>query len=343
MFPKQVVKFLCLIGLLMLSLGVAAPVGATPVRQAVTCAEDYTVQSGDWLSTIAQKYYGDVFAYRVIVNATNAAAQTNDKYTHIDNANEIEVGQVLCITAGEEAQSLLNAPPSDTEEPIIPEEAMLIIIGNRTQANATATVTLFGGEFGEAGQSFTLGPGEEIRFELSPGDYQAAWTSPQNEGFGRKFKAFAGEVAISWIVPEKDYVYAEVLNAGDRPVSQLTTPSVRSLETPYIVPMDGKSLLVAGNRSQIDIPSIFTISGGQFGEGEALTINPEQEVMIALVPGDYHATWTTTNDIEGDIVFEGDFIVTGGKVGVVWIVPEDGRAFLQRPGEPGQEIIREGQ
>ncbi len=314
---------------------------AAPFPQVSTCTEDYTVQSGDWLSTIAQKYFGEVLAYTAIVNATNTAAQDNDRYAAITNPNLIEVGQVLCIPPGEEAQAMLNEPVVVARsKPVIPIEEMLIIIGNRTHADITATVTLSGGEFGEAGESFTLEAGEEIRFELPSGEYQARWTSPNHEGFGRKFIAFPGRVALSWIVPEKDYVYAELLDPGNQDNTQFTPPSVTSLETPYLVPVGGKSLLVAGNRSLANIPSTLTLSGGQFGGGEELTVNPRQEVIIALSPGEYQATWSApveVDDVE-PFALNRSFTVVGGKVGVVWIVPEDGRAFLQRPGEPGEEL-----
>jgi hypothetical protein len=39
---------------------------------AVSCQQDYTVQSDDWLSKIAEKFYGDVLAYPAIAQATNA-------------------------------------------------------------------------------------------------------------------------------------------------------------------------------------------------------------------------------------------------------------------------------
>ncbi|MCL4295554.1 MAG: hypothetical protein KJ077_07495 [Anaerolineae bacterium] len=39
---------------------------------AVSCQQDYTVQADDWLSKIAEKFYGDVLAYPAIAQATNA-------------------------------------------------------------------------------------------------------------------------------------------------------------------------------------------------------------------------------------------------------------------------------
>ena len=39
---------------------------------AVSCQQDYTVQADDWLSKIADKFYGDVLAFPAIAQATNA-------------------------------------------------------------------------------------------------------------------------------------------------------------------------------------------------------------------------------------------------------------------------------
>ena len=44
----------------------------TQAQEPAPCDIEYTVQSGDWLSKIAEKYLGDVLAYLVIVEATNA-------------------------------------------------------------------------------------------------------------------------------------------------------------------------------------------------------------------------------------------------------------------------------
>lgn len=63
------------------------------------CAEDYVVQADDWLSKIAEKFYGDVLAYNVIFEATNAAAAAGGSYDIIADPDVIEVGQVLCIPA----------------------------------------------------------------------------------------------------------------------------------------------------------------------------------------------------------------------------------------------------
>ena len=68
-------------------------------QQPVPCEVEYTVQADDWLSKIADKYYGDMFAYDLIVSATNA--QSDEKFANIEDADLIEPGWVLCIPGGE--------------------------------------------------------------------------------------------------------------------------------------------------------------------------------------------------------------------------------------------------
>ncbi|RME74026.1 MAG: LysM peptidoglycan-binding domain-containing protein [Chloroflexi bacterium] len=64
---------------------------------AVTCAEEYTVQADDWLSKLAERYFGDVLQYPLIVAATNAMHAQDDSFAQIDNPDLIEVGWKLCI------------------------------------------------------------------------------------------------------------------------------------------------------------------------------------------------------------------------------------------------------
>lgn len=323
---------------------------AAPPAQAVACAEDYTVQANDWLSTVAQKYYGDVLAYTVIVNATNAAAPTGNRYTPIIDPSVIEVSQVLCIPSAEDAEAMLNGElVLQKPESVVPEDKMLIIAGNRSLTNANSVLLISGGQFPEA-QQFEIAPGKEVRIELEPGDYEATWIAVGGTDFGRKFTAKAGMVVIAWLIPEENLASTE-LRAG-RPLpgvdeediahSQLQTPSVTTPETPYSTP-PGQALLAAGNRSYAEIPSTLTLSGGRFGEGKEIQINPAQEVLIALEPGEYRATWSAPRGKDGQPISRSrTFTARANKIGVVWFVPEASRAFLQVPGEPGVELTEEG-
>jgi hypothetical protein len=85
----------------------AIPVLAAPPDQTgITCEDDYIVQPGDWLSKIADLYYGDVFLYPGIVMATNEAAKTDDSYAVIGDFDTIEVGWKLCIPSPDDAETL---------------------------------------------------------------------------------------------------------------------------------------------------------------------------------------------------------------------------------------------
>jgi LysM repeat protein len=95
-------QFLLTVSVAGLLITLVAPVAlAGAVQQTVTCEQDYIVQADDWLSKLAGKFYGDIFAYPAIVAATNAAATVDDSYTAITNPDLIEVGQKLCIPSAE--------------------------------------------------------------------------------------------------------------------------------------------------------------------------------------------------------------------------------------------------
>ncbi len=76
--------------------------------QAGGCEENVVVQADDWLSKIADKFFGDVLAFPAIVDATNAANGEDDSYAKIDNADVIEPGWKLCIPSSEAAAQTLS-------------------------------------------------------------------------------------------------------------------------------------------------------------------------------------------------------------------------------------------
>ncbi|MCG3208083.1 MAG: hypothetical protein FOGNACKC_01684 [Anaerolineae bacterium] len=73
-----------------------------PAPQAATPAGDgqaYIVQADDWLSKLADKFYGDMFTYPTIVDATNTKAATDSSFATITNPDLIEIGWKLWIPA----------------------------------------------------------------------------------------------------------------------------------------------------------------------------------------------------------------------------------------------------
>lgn len=108
---KKVINLVSLMALLALILTLApAPALA---QSEVTCDSDVIVQADDWLSKLADKFYGDPLAFQAIADATNAKNATDSSYAKIDNVNVIEVGWKLCIPTAAGAQASLG-----TEKPV---------------------------------------------------------------------------------------------------------------------------------------------------------------------------------------------------------------------------------
>ncbi len=120
---------------LFLSLGLifAAGLFFTPAaaQTEVSCTETVTVQADDWLSKLAEKYYGDPLAYTAIFEATNAKAAVDDSFTAIQNPNVIEVGWTLCIPGADEAQGLLMVEPLQVTVSILPQKYFVERIGGQ--------------------------------------------------------------------------------------------------------------------------------------------------------------------------------------------------------------------
>lgn len=115
---KKAVYILKMVILLTLVMGLA-PANLVQAQDDVVCATEVVVQADDWLSKIAEKEYGDVLAYSVIADATNAKAATDDSYTFIDDPNIIEVGWKLCLPSAEAAEASLSLEPSSGGTAII--------------------------------------------------------------------------------------------------------------------------------------------------------------------------------------------------------------------------------
>ncbi len=100
---KKLLNVTLLLALLLTLLPVAAL-----AQEEVVCESDVVVQADDWLSKIADKFYGDVLAFPAIAEATNAKAATDDSYATIENVDIIEPGWKLCIVSAEAAQAMMG-------------------------------------------------------------------------------------------------------------------------------------------------------------------------------------------------------------------------------------------
>lgn len=102
---KSLTKVMAIVLLLALLVPSATAVLA---QEAVACDQDYSVQADDWLSKLADKFYGDVLAYPAIFDATNAVAKSDSSYATIANADLIEPGWKLCIPSAADAQAMMG-------------------------------------------------------------------------------------------------------------------------------------------------------------------------------------------------------------------------------------------
>ena len=102
---KNLTKIVSIVILLVLTVTL---VSAPTFAQEVVCESDVVVQADDWLSKIAEKFYGDPLAFPAIADATNAKAATDPSYTTIENADLIEIGWKLCVPPSGEATAMLE-------------------------------------------------------------------------------------------------------------------------------------------------------------------------------------------------------------------------------------------
>lgn len=86
----------------------ARPTTLSAQEVKIACESDVIVQADDWLSKIAEKFFGNVLAFPAIVEATNAKAAEDETYSNIKNPDIIEVGWKLCIPSSTSAQVTLT-------------------------------------------------------------------------------------------------------------------------------------------------------------------------------------------------------------------------------------------
>lgn len=103
---------LLLLALVLSSLLASLLASAATAQEA---GQEYIVQADDWLSKLAEKNYGDVLAWPIIWEATNAKSAEDDSFTFIENPNIIEVGQKLWIPDADAATEMMAARESKAD------------------------------------------------------------------------------------------------------------------------------------------------------------------------------------------------------------------------------------
>ena len=105
--PGRVLSWLWLFAILPTLLSFH-PVKAASEPESTSCAEVYIVQANDWLSKIADKFFGSIEAYPVIMTATNRQHEADLTFARIANPDLIEVGWKLCVPLTSTAETILT-------------------------------------------------------------------------------------------------------------------------------------------------------------------------------------------------------------------------------------------
>ncbi len=123
-----------------------------------------------------------------------------------------EYDQLLGVQTAVSAETATPTPAAVISGYVAPPGKALFIAANRSLNNSFGVVTFSGGSFA-GGKEIKLDAGVEIPLEVLPGNYRAIWSSPAPRGdfaAGRDFKISAGEVIITWIVPEAGAVFIQL-------------------------------------------------------------------------------------------------------------------------------------
>jgi LysM repeat protein len=81
------------------AMDITVPKAPTPTTDLAAAGQAYIVKPEDWLSRLAQTFYGDVKLYTLIIEGTNAKAAVDPTFAKITDPDRIEPGQKLWIPA----------------------------------------------------------------------------------------------------------------------------------------------------------------------------------------------------------------------------------------------------
>lgn len=240
---------------------------AAPPAQTEQEGQEYVVQANDWLSRLAEKFYGDVMAYPTIVEATNARAAADNSFAVINNPDVIEVGQKLWIpnaptgeTASAEAPAAAETPAAGTAagvdsslpasfalpgETVFPEGVSYNPATGKFYVGSTTDGTLYEGD---------LASGEVRIFSEGGADGRTTAIGTKVDSNGNLWVAGGGTGQM--------FVY----NTADGSlVASYTTPEVeQTFINDLALTPDGSAYFTDSFR-----PVLFKISGTEGGEAEA--------------------------------------------------------------------------
>ncbi|MCB0154190.1 MAG: SMP-30/gluconolactonase/LRE family protein, partial [Anaerolineae bacterium] len=269
---RKMLTLIVLTGLLLTG-GLAGRLG---LAQAQTEGEEYVVQADDWLSKIADKFYGDILAYPTIVEATNARAAEDDSFAIIDNPDLIEIGQKLWIPATAEGEmAMSNEAEGDMAEgDMAAEESSEAMMAEDVDGAMPTSYALIGDAVFPEGVAYNPASGKfyvgsTTDGTLFEGDVASGEVTVFSEG-----GSDGRTTAIGLKVDGNGYLWVSgggtgqmfVYNTADGSlVASYTTPEVeQTFINDVTIAPDGAAYFTDSFR-----PILFKISGTEGGEAEA--------------------------------------------------------------------------
>lgn len=320
---------------------------APPQQNTVACEQEVVVQGDDWLSKIAEKVYGDVQAYPVIIVATNSKNAEDRTFAKIDDLDVIEVGWKLCVPSAADAETLLKralAAPAVTVSPAQPTGQqvgrLVLATTTSTQDSGLLEVILpdFNTRYGADVEVIAVGTGQALELgKNGDADVVLVHARKQEDAF----------VADGFGVNRQEVMYNDFIMVGPPSdpagIKGMTDAAaavkkIAAVQSPFISRGDNSGThtkeLSLWEASQLPLTEVFSVvdsakkvkqpegdwyqSVGQ-GMGAVLTIAGEQQAYTLSDRATYLARKQAGLDLE--ILVEGDSRLFN-PYGVIAVNPE---------------------
>jgi Cu-Zn family superoxide dismutase len=280
---------------------ISSGVQAAPPLQTEVDGEEYIVQADDWLSKLADKFYGDISAYPVIVDATNAKAAEDESFAVIDNPDVIEVGQKLWIPAapggemmegemaesemvGEEmdgaADSSLPASYALPGDSVFPEGVAYNPASGKFYVGSTTDGTLYEGDLASGEVSvFSAGGagGRTTAIGLKVDDSGNLWVSGGGTGQMFAYNTADGSLVASYTTPAVEQTFIN---------DATVTPDGSVYFTDSFRPVLFKVSALAGGEAESWLD--FTGTVLEYGEGfnlNGIAVTPDGRYLLVIHSG----------------------------------------------------------
>lgn len=297
---------------------------AAPKSQDLTCDEVYIVLKDDWLSKLADKYYGNPLTYPAIRAATNRLQSSDSNFAFIENDDLIEVGWQVCIPPAAQAQALLDELAAGQSVASQPPGRLVLATTTSTEDSGLLAYILpgFEAEYNARVEVIAVGTGQALELgENGDADVVLVHARAKEDAF----------VAGGYGLDRQDVMYNDFVvvgppddPAGIRGMADAAAAFARLAETasPFVSRGDDSGTHTKEKaiwaKAGIQPEGDWYISAGQ-GMGAVLTMANEQLAYTLSDRATYLAR--TLEGIDLAILVEGDPILFN-PYGVIAVNPE---------------------